>query len=189
MKKNEALPGGPWVTPTTKSAEHDEPISGAAVVSLGLMSAGDWALVSARALAVFAAGAAAARERGLILVDTKYEFGKTADGQILLIDEIQTPDSSRFWVAESYQQRLAASPPQEPENIDKEFLRRWYADRCDPYKDAVLPEAPRELVCELSRRYIMIYEIMTGGSFAFADSSADSMNAALEEYLQKKQQS
>jgi phosphoribosylaminoimidazole-succinocarboxamide synthase len=177
------------LTPTTKDDVHDELISAEEIVTSGRMTQADFDLCARYSHSLFAFSQQLAQQRGLILVDTKYEFGKTADGQILLIDEIQTPDSSRFWVAESYQERLDASPPQEPENIDKEFLRRWYADRCDPYKDAVLPEAPRELVCELSRRYIMIYEIMTGGSFAFADSSADSMNAALEEYLQKKQQS
>ena len=86
-----------------------------------------------------------------------------AAGNILLIDEIHTPDSSRYWVASTYEARHAAA--QEPENIDKEFLRLWFAQRCDPYNDATLPQAPPELVAELSRRYVLLYETITGQRF------------------------
>lgn len=123
----------------------------------------EWDTVSAAALELFAFGQAQAAQRGLLLVDTKYEFGKDADGNILLVDEIHTPDSSRYWLAGSYAARHAAG--QEPENIDKEFLRLWFRSVCDPYADAVLPEAPEELVTELSRRYILLYETITGQAF------------------------
>jgi phosphoribosylaminoimidazole-succinocarboxamide synthase len=128
------------------------------------MSAADWAQTSARALAVFSFGQAEAAKRGLILVDTKYEFGRDpASGEILLIDEVHTPDSSRYWLSASYAARLAAGS--EPENIDKEFLRLWFRANCDPYSDALLPAAPGELVAELSRRYIQLYEAITGLGF------------------------
>jgi len=157
------------LTPTTKDDAGDVPISPADIVSLGLMSQADADTCTNAALALFARGQALAAERGLILVDTKYEFGRDSDGTIRLIDEIHTPDSSRYWVAATYGARMAAGS--EPENIDKEFLRLWFADACDPYKDAVLPEAPADLVDELSRRYVMLYEIITGKAFEFGPSA------------------
>ena len=90
----------------------------------------------------------------MILVDTKYEMGRDEDGHIMLIDEIHTPDSSRYWLADSYEARINAG--KEPENIDKEFLRLWFVGNCDPYNDNVLPDAPEELVIELSKRYIQL---------------------------------
>ena len=175
MQKNEKLHAN-LLTPTTKG-EHDRPVSAEEVYSeLGLMSKADWDYVAEKSLALFEFGQKTAAKRGLILVDTKYEFGKTEDGTIVLIDEVHTPDSSRFWIADSYAERFAAG--KQPQNIDKEFLRLWYRDRCDPcatpplpprrcaqwslvadrtfsrgYKDEKLPEAPMELVAELSRRY------------------------------------
>ena len=160
MVKNQQLSGGNLLTPTTKDDLHDELISGAEIVSSGRMTQEDYDICAAYSHALFAYSQQVASERGLILVDTKYEFGKTAEGHILLVDELQTPDSSRYWIAASYAARMAASPPLEPENVDKEFLRRWYAERCDPYKDEVLPAAPRELVCELSRRYAVSCSIV-----------------------------
>ena len=103
----------------------------------------------------------------MILVDTKYEMGKDEDGNILLIDEIHTPDSSRYWIASSYEDRIAQG--KEPQNIDKEFLRLWFVDNCDPYNDKELPAAPDELVVELSSRYIYLYETITGNVFPFPD--------------------
>ena len=132
-------------------------------------------------LKLFRRGTEIMRRRGLILVDTKYEMGRDADGNILLIDEIHTPDSGRYWIADSYEERMAAG--QEPENIDKEFLRLWFKDNCDPYKDAELPEAPEDLVVELSRRYIYLYEKITGREFSFPDSDtpiAERLRANLE---------
>jgi len=99
----------------------------------------------------------------LILVDTKYEFGVATDGEILLIDEIHTPDSSRYWLADSYVARLAEGL--EPDMIDKEFFRLWFRERCDPYKDAVLPVPPDELIAELASRYIQLFEKITGEVF------------------------
>ena len=155
----------PLLTPTTKDAMHDEPLSLGEVVSSGRMTARDASMCAKYAHALFDFSVAEAARRGLILVDTKYEFGTDASGDILLVDEVQTPDSSRYWVATSYEERFSRG--EEPENIDKEFLRRWYADQCDPYKDEVLPEAPTELVNELSRRYILLYEVITGQTFDF----------------------
>jgi len=90
-------------------------------------------------------------------------MGKTESGEIVLIDEIHTPDSSRYWLAEGYDERFEKGL--DPENIDKEFLRLWFRDNCDPYNDAVLPEAPEELVVELSSRYIKLFEMITGNEF------------------------
>ncbi|KAK6804198.1 hypothetical protein RDI58_001982 [Solanum bulbocastanum] len=104
-----------------------------------------------------------ALDHGLILVDTKYEFGKGPDGQIYLIDEVHTPDSSRYWIAHSYQERFQNGL--EPENIDKEFLRLWFKSHCNPYEDEVLPDAPEELVSELAWRYIFLFETITNSRF------------------------
>ena len=172
LKKNQKF-DTPIVTPTTKAEDHDESISATEIVSRGLMSQEDWDFVSGKALELFKFGQETALKNGLILVDTKYEFGKSFDsaqdktGNILLIDEIHTPDSSRYWIAESYEDRMAKN--EEPENIDKEFLRLWFRDNCDPYNDEKLPPAPDDLVTELSRRYIMLYEMITGEKFVFPD--------------------
>ena len=139
------------------------------VVSRGFMSQEDWDYCSSKAKELFAFGQKVADEHGLILVDTKYEFGKDENGVIRLIDEIHTPDSSRYWLSASYEARFAAG--ENPENIDKEFLRTWYRSQCDPYKDEVLPEAPTDMVDELSRRYIQLYELITGEDFQFPESS------------------
>ena len=184
LKKNQKL-DEIKLTPTTKDDIHDELISAAEVVASGRMTQIEWDTCAKYAHQLFAAGQATALEKGLILVDTKYEFGTDTDGNIILIDEIQTPDSSRYWVADSFEARFSAGL--EPENIDKEFLRKWYTAHCDPYKDENLPEAPAELINELSRRYVMIYEIMTGQSFDFNRSgTAESMNEAMVQYFKDK---
>jgi phosphoribosylaminoimidazole-succinocarboxamide synthase len=163
MKKNEPLPGN-IVTPTTKEKEHDRPITAEEIVSEGWLTRAQWDRASAKALELFAFGQATAASRGLILVDTKYEFGVTDEGEILLIDEIHTPDSSRYWLADSYAERVGAGL--EPDMIDKEFFRLWFRERCDPYKDAVLPVPPKELIAELAARYIQLFEKITGTAFA-----------------------
>ncbi len=168
LKKNQKF-DHPIVTPTTKSDEHDGLISAKEIVEQGLMTQEEWDYVSTKALELFVFGQKVAAEHGLILVDTKYEFGKDADGNILLIDEIHTPDSSRYWLANSFEERFANN--QEPENIDKEFLRLWFTKNCDPYNDKELPAAPEELVVELSRRYIQLYEMITGKTFEFPDEN------------------
>jgi phosphoribosylaminoimidazole-succinocarboxamide synthase len=119
--------------------------------------------VEKKAKELFIRGQEIALKHGLILVDTKYEFGLDDKGELTLIDEIHTPDSSRYWKADSYQARL--DKDEEPEYFDKEFLRIWFKDNCDPYKDEKLPEAPADMVAELSRRYIEIYETITGKPF------------------------
>lgn len=164
LRKNQRLQK-PLLTPTTKEVEHDRPISPAEIVAEGLMSQQDWDRASQAAMQLYQFGAAVAAKHGLILVDTKYEMGKDADGNIVLVDEIHTPDSSRYWLAGSYEERF--SHQSEPENIDKEFLRLWFIDHCDPYKDDVLPEAPKELIMTLSARYIQLYEMITGNAFRF----------------------
>jgi phosphoribosylaminoimidazole-succinocarboxamide synthase len=141
------------------------------------MTQEDYSATSAAALAVFELGRRLADEHGLILVDTKYEFGKDANGNIILLDEVHTPDSSRYWLKNSYDRLFAAH--KEPDNIDKEFLRLWYIDHCDPYNDAVLPDAPTDLVVELSRRYILLYEMITGKQFTFPEGDNLPTNAAI----------
>jgi phosphoribosylaminoimidazole-succinocarboxamide synthase len=119
-----------------------------------------------------------AAERGLILVDTKYEFGVAETGEILLVDEMHTPDSSRYWIAESYEQRVAAG--KEPDMIDKEFFRLWFRERCDPYADAELPTPPNDLIAELAARYIQLFEKITGETFV---PDARPLNESVLEYL------
>lgn len=162
MRKNDRLAAN-VLTPTTKAEEHDEPIAPEDIITRGLMTQEDWNTASAAALALFAFGQAEAAKRGLLLVDTKYEFGKDDAGNVLLVDEIHTPDSSRYWLADTYEARHVRG--QEPQNIDKEFLRLWFRANCDPYKDDILPPAPPQLVKELSRRYIKLYEMITGREF------------------------
>ncbi len=162
MKKNQKL-DHPILTPTTKSDEHDRPVTNAEIVSEGMVEEGLWKQVCEKALALFARGTEIAASRGLILVDTKYEFGVDEDGVLTLVDEIHTPDSSRYWKLASYANRFDSGL--EPEYFDKEFLRLWFKEHSDPYNDKVLPEAPKEMVAELSRRYIEIYETLTGKEF------------------------
>ena len=127
------------------------------------MTQEQWEYVADKTRKIFQRGQEIAARNGLILVDTKYEFGYDEEGNIFLIDEIHTPDSSRFWLKESYVQRF--SEGKEPENIDKEFLRLWFKENSDPYNDDVLPDAPEELVVELSKRYIQLFEMITGQEF------------------------
>jgi phosphoribosylaminoimidazole-succinocarboxamide synthase len=163
LRDNERLPA-PVITPTSKAFDggHDEPLTRADIIDRGLLTRPQWDQVCSLALSLFARGQDAMAERGLILVDTKYEFGTGADGRILLADEIHTPDSSRFWRASSYEARFAAG--QAPESFDKDFVRSWVAARCDPYKDDI-PEIPRDLILATSRRYIEAFETITGERF------------------------
>ena len=128
-----------------------------------LMTQEQWNFLSEKALKLFQRGQEIAEKNGLILVDTKYEFGYDEDGNMFLVDEVHTPDSSRFWIKETYEEKF--NKGEEPENIDKEFLRLWFSKNCDPYNDKELPEAPEELVVELSRKYIQLYEMITGNEF------------------------
>ena len=181
--KNQKLESN-MLTPTTKEEHHDRPISPNELVSEGWMTQEDWDYCSQKALELFAFGQQKAMENGIILVDTKYEMGRDVDENIVLIDEIHTPDSSRYWIAETYDERMAAG--QEPQNIDKEFLRLWFVENCDPYNDETLPDAPVELVTELSSRYIYLYETITGGLFPFPDAGKlvqQRITKNLNEYL------
>lgn len=164
MKKNQKLDRA-VITPTTKSDEHDRPISAKEIVKEGIVDAARWNEIEEAAYALFERGQKIAAERGLILVDTKYEFGIDDDGNLMLIDEIHTPDSSRYWKKATYDERFAKG--EEPEYFDKEFLRLWFKENCDPYKDETLPPAPEELVAELARRYAEIYETLIGKQFEF----------------------
>ena len=167
LKKNQKLETN-MLTPTTKEEHHDRPIAPNEIVNEGWMTQEDWNNCSQKALELFAFGQKKAIDNGMILVDTKYEMGRDKAGNIVLIDEIHTPDSSRYWIANTYDNRMSSG--QEPQNIDKEFLRLWFVDNCDPYNDETLPNAPQELVTELSSRYIYLYETITGGLFPFPDS-------------------
>lgn len=177
MKKNSPLSKN-IITPTTKFEAHDRNLTSDNIIAARLATPKEWEYVSTKALELFTHGQKVAKEHGLILVDTKYEFGRDKDGEIILIDEIHTPDSSRYWLADTYEANLAAG--KEPDNIDKEFLRLWFKDHCDPYKDKELPPAPVELVVELSYRYIQLYEMITGREF---EHSADPVADRLRENL------
>ena len=180
MKKNQALPG-PIFDPTTKEETHDRALTPAEMIADGFITAALFERVKKAALAIFARGQEIAARQGLILVDTKYEFGTDENGELFLIDEIHTPDSSRFWQLASYDARFKAG--EEPEYFDKEFLRMWFKDHCDPYKDEKLPDAPPELVQELSRRYIQMYEQITGTKFVRGETSiAQRMERNLKSY-------
>lgn len=163
MRENEAFPT-PIITPTTKADEgHDENISREEIISTGLVSAEDYAQLEAYTLALFARGQQMAAERGLILVDTKYEFGKK-DGQIYLIDEIHTPDSSRYFYAEGYQERFEKG--EEQKQLSKEFVRQWLIQNGFQGRDGEqVPEMTQAYCQSVSERYIELYEHITGRKF------------------------
>jgi phosphoribosylaminoimidazole-succinocarboxamide synthase len=167
MKKNQKLPQ-PLFDPTTKEAGHDRVLTPAQMIAEGFITPELFERIKATALKLFARGQDVAARHGLILVDTKYEFGLDEGGSLVLIDEIHTPDSSRYWKLDSYQSRLAAV--EEPEYFDKEFLRLWFIKNSNPYGDSKLPDAPADLVAELSRRYIKMYEQITSGKFRHGET-------------------
>jgi phosphoribosylaminoimidazole-succinocarboxamide synthase len=141
------------------------------------MSAAQWEEVAAAALALFSRGREIAARRGLILVDTKYEFGRAPDGKIVVIDEIHTPDSSRYWYSDDYQQRLSRG--EEPRSLDKEYVRRWYVDQ--GYNGSGTPPAiPDSVRVEAARRYIAAYEQVTGKFFV---PDTDEPNARIKKNL------
>lgn len=162
LRKNDPLPE-PVITPTTKATggAHDERLTSAEVVEYGLVEPGLWDEIQQAALAVFKRGQQIARRAGLILVDTKYEFG-LIDGKPALIDEVHTPDSSRYWVADSYE--AVHGTDREPENFDKEFLRLWFVGQ--GYRgDGSPPAMPPEFIAQVGERYIAAYERLTGQVF------------------------
>jgi phosphoribosylaminoimidazole-succinocarboxamide synthase len=157
LVKNQKLDRN-YLTPTTKGIV-DEPISSEDIVLGKLMTQREWDYVSSKALELFEYGQMVASDRGLILVDTKYEFGKDKHGNILLIDEIHTCDSSRFWIKESYQNMFDQGL--EPEKLDKDSVRQYVRSKCDPYTDP-LPEIPDELITKTRSAYHKFYEMLTG---------------------------
>ena len=154
MKKNQPF-DKPILTPTTKSDLHDESISAKEILDRNILDKTTWEKCEEIAFDLFNRGVKLAAEHGLILVDTKYELGIDKAGKITLADEIHTPDSSRYWLKESYEQRLANG--REPENIDKEFLRLWFRDHCDPYNDKV-PSASAQGACRGA--FIALYQAL-----------------------------
>ena len=164
LRESERLPS-PILTPATKAEEgHDEDVSRAEIVERGILDAETLDEASALALALFARGTEAAAERGLVLVDTKYEFGRAPDGRLLVIDEVHTPDSSRYYYADGYAERLAAGEPQR--QLSKEFVREWLMDHGFQGRDGeTLPDLPPSFVAEVSARYVELYETVTGRTF------------------------
>lgn len=152
------------ITPTTKAeqGDHDAPITEDEILRTQLLTTEQWNELSEKSLALFSRGRDLAAKNGLILVDTKYEFGLDENGTIVVADEIHTPDSSRFWISESYQERIDSG--KDPESLDKEFLRLWIAAQCDPYNDPI-PKIPTETLLQFSEKYIKLYELVTGKSF------------------------
>lgn len=171
LRDNQRLPE-PIITPTSKAfdAGHDEPMTAEEIVEGGLLTGEQWATVSTYAMALFARGQQLAAQRGLILVDTKYEFGTDAEGNIILADEIHTPDSSRYWMADTYSARFEAG--ERPDSFDKDFVRSWVAARCDPYVDAI-PEIPAEMIARTSEVYIQAFETITGQAFVRPSADED----------------
>jgi phosphoribosylaminoimidazole-succinocarboxamide synthase len=163
LQDNQKLPQ-PIITPTSKAFDggHDEPLTPAQIVGEGLLTQEQWDTVAKYSLDLFARGQALTAQRGLILVDTKYEFGTDENGNIVLADEIHTPDSSRYWISGTYRERFEAG--QRPDSFDKDFVRAWVTARCNPYKDPI-PEIPAELIEQASRVYIKAYEEITGRRF------------------------
>ena len=160
LRDNQKLPQ-PIITPTSKAFDggHDEPLTPEEIVSQGLLTAAQWSQLSDYAFALFARGQEIAAKHGLILVDTKYEFGTDAEGRIVLADEIHTPDSSRYWLADSYEERFAGG--ERPDSFDKDFVRSWVAARCNPYTDPI-PEIPAEVIRATAQVYVRAFETITG---------------------------
>jgi phosphoribosylaminoimidazole-succinocarboxamide synthase len=160
LRDNQVLPQA-IITPTSKAFDggHDEPLTADQILAQGLLTRAQWEQVSNYALALFARGQAMAAQRGLILVDTKYEFGTDQDGNILLADEIHTPDSSRYWIQDGYAQAFATGG--RPPSFDKDVIRSWVVARCDPYHDPI-PDIPADMIAQTAAVYIDAYQAITG---------------------------
>ncbi|MCM1291968.1 MAG: phosphoribosylaminoimidazolesuccinocarboxamide synthase [Bacteroides sp.] len=169
MKENQRFPE-PIITPTTKADEgHDENISKEEIIARGIVSADDYEIMERYTRLLFERGSQMAAEKGLILVDTKYEFGKH-DGKVYLIDEIHTPDSSRYFYADGYQERFEKGLPQR--QLSKEFVRQWLIDRGFMGQPGqTMPEMTDDFIRSVSERYIELYEVVTGQPFVKADES------------------
>jgi len=180
LRDNQRLPQ-PIITPTSKAFDggHDEPLSPGEILDQKLVTPEQWRTLTDYAFALFARGQKLAAERGLIMVDTKYEFGTDSDGRIVLADEIHTPDSSRYWVAATY-----TPGGDEPENMDKEFLRKWFA--AQGYTgEGTPPRLTPAFTAEVAARYITTYEKLTGQAFVPARlPAADRIRRAMDAYAQ-----
>ncbi len=181
MVENQKFPE-PIITPTTKAAEgHDEDISKEEIIARGIVGRDDYEQLEAYTRAIYARGCEMAAERGLILVDTKYEFGKR-DGVIYLMDEVHTPDSSRYFYAEGYEERQARGERQK--QLSKEFVREWLmANGFQGLEGQAVPEMTPEIVAGITDRYIELYENITGEPFVREDYSASDIEARLNAYL------
>lgn len=171
MKENDKFPT-PIITPSTKADNglHDEDISRENILKQGIVSEEDYAVLEDYTFKLFQRGSEIAAQRGLILVDTKYEFGKTKDGKIVLIDEIHTPDSSRYFYADGYEERQSKGEKQK--QLSKEFVRQWLiANGFQGKEGQVIPEMNNEKIAEISDRYIELYEQITGDTFVKGDTS------------------
>ncbi|MFY8098204.1 MAG: phosphoribosylaminoimidazolesuccinocarboxamide synthase [Flavobacterium sp.] len=171
LKENDKFPT-PIITPTTKAdnGEHDMDISREDILSKGIVSEEDYVVLENYTRALFQRGTEIAASRGLILVDTKYEFGKTKDGKIVLIDEIHTPDSSRYFYAEGYQERQASGEAQK--QLSKEFVRQWLiANGFQGKEGQQIPEMTDDYIATVSERYIELYENIIGEAFVKSDIS------------------
>ena len=171
MKENDPFPA-PIITPSTKAAngEHDEDISREEILAQGVVSEEDYVILEDYTRQLFQRGTEIAVQRGLILVDTKYEFGKTKEGQIVLIDEIHTPDSSRYFYRDGYEERQARGEAQK--QLSKEFVRQWLIQNGFQGKEGQqIPEMSDEKILEISNRYIELYEQITGITFVKGDTS------------------
>ncbi|WP_420453902.1 phosphoribosylaminoimidazolesuccinocarboxamide synthase [Rubrivirga sp.] len=171
LREAERLPT-PILTPATKAVEgHDEDVSRAEILARGIVDADTLDRTTELALALFARGTEIAAERGLLLVDTKYEFGRAPDGRLLVIDEVHTPDSSRYYYADGYDERLTRGEPQR--QLSKEFVREWLMEHgFQGLAGQTLPDLPPEFVAEVSARYVELYETVTGRTFE-PDVSSD----------------
>ncbi|MFT5761584.1 MAG: phosphoribosylaminoimidazole-succinocarboxamide synthase [Polaribacter sp.] len=170
MKENDKFPI-PIITPSTKAenGDHDEDISRSAILAEGIVSEKDYLVLEDYTRKLFARGTEIAAKRGLILVDTKYEFGKTKEGKIVLIDEIHTPDSSRYFYANGYQERQKKDETQK--QLSKEFVRQWLIENEFQGKDGQqIPEMSDEKIIEISNRYIELFEQITGEKFVKANT-------------------
>lgn len=186
MKENQRFPE-PIITPTTKAeiGAHDEDISKEEILARGLATPEEYALLEKYTLALFRRGTEIAAKRGLILVDTKYEFGKH-DSKIYLMDEIHTPDSSRYFYSEGYEERFAKGEPQK--QLSKEFVREWLMDNGFQGKEGqTVPEMTPAIVESISNRYIELYEHITGEPFVKEEHAnlAERIEKNVKDYLQK----
>ncbi|MBU0667996.1 phosphoribosylaminoimidazolesuccinocarboxamide synthase [Patescibacteria group bacterium] len=183
LKKNQKL-AAPILTPSTKALKggHDESVSREEILERTNLTAGQYDEIAEKSLKLYARGVDICAKQGIILVDTKYEFGLLPEGEIVLIDEIHTPDSSRFWFADEYEKRFNAD--MEQKKIDKEYLREWLANEKGFVGEGDVPSIPDEIRVETARRYIEAYELITGASFkAQVGSVMDRIQKNLQIYL------